>query len=134
MVSVACGAGFGYAVGDVGLVEMERNVERDAEVFDEVLVGVGFFAAEAVMDVDGGEADAEGSRRVLAAWRVRRRATESAPPEMATQRRSPGWICVRSKGRVGGISPMLVGWMDQSCRTGPLRVGRPLRGLYILSW
>src|SRR5271154_3201647 len=35
---------------------------------------------------------------VLAAWRGRRRATESAPPEMAMQRRSPGRICSREKG------------------------------------
>jgi len=46
---------------------------------------------------------------VLAAWRVSRRATESAPPEMATQRRSPGWMCSREKGSVGGIASMLVG-------------------------
>ena len=50
----------GDAVGDVGLVEVEGDVEADAEVFDELLVGVGFFAAEVVVDVDGGEADAEG--------------------------------------------------------------------------
>ena len=37
----------------------------------------------------------------LAAWRAWRRATESAPPEMATQRRSPGLMWVRSKARVG---------------------------------
>jgi hypothetical protein len=38
---------------------------------------------------------------VLAAWRVRRSATESAPPEMATQIRSPGLMLERSKARVG---------------------------------
>ena len=32
----------------------------DAEIFDEALVGVGFFAAQAMMDVDCGEADAKG--------------------------------------------------------------------------
>ena len=32
----------------------------EAEIFDEALVGVGFVAAKAVMDVDCGEADAEG--------------------------------------------------------------------------
>src|SRR5580704_14472340 len=37
----------------------------------------------------------------LAAWRVRRRATESAPPEMATEMRSPGLMLERSKARVG---------------------------------
>src|ERR1700678_811966 len=45
----------------------------------------------------------------VAAWRVRRRATESAPPEMATQMRSPGLMLERSKGSAGGIAPMLVG-------------------------
>jgi len=47
---------------------------------------------------------------LLAAWRVRRRATESAPPEMATQMRSPGWICVREKERLAtaDISLMLL--------------------------
>jgi len=53
-------AGFGYAVGDAGLMEMEGDVVGEAEVFDEALVGVGLVAAEAVMDVDGGEADAQG--------------------------------------------------------------------------
>jgi hypothetical protein len=42
------------------LVEMERDVVGDAEVFDEALVGVRLFATEAVVNVDGGEADAEG--------------------------------------------------------------------------
>src|SRR6266852_5763606 len=37
----------------------------------------------------------------LAAWIVRRRATESAPPETATQMRSPGLMLERSKSRVG---------------------------------
>ena len=46
--------------GDVGLVEVEGDVEVGAELLDEALVGVGFDAADAVMDVDGGEADAEG--------------------------------------------------------------------------
>ena len=51
---------FGYSCRDVGLMEVEGDVECDAKVFDELLVGVGFFAAEVVVDVDGGEADAEG--------------------------------------------------------------------------
>jgi hypothetical protein len=34
-------------------MEVEGDVEADAEVFDELLVGVGFFAAEVVVDVDG---------------------------------------------------------------------------------
>jgi len=41
------------AGGDAGVVEVEGDVEADAEVFDEALVGVGFFAAKAVVDVDG---------------------------------------------------------------------------------
>jgi hypothetical protein len=41
-------------------VEVKGDVEGDAEVFDEALVGVGFFAAEVMIDVDGGEAYAEG--------------------------------------------------------------------------
>lgn len=41
-------------------MEVEGDVVGDAEVFDEALVGVGFGAAQAVVDVDGGEADAEG--------------------------------------------------------------------------
>ena len=45
---------------------------------------------------------------VLAVWRVRSRATESAPPEMATQMRSPGWMCVRSKARVGAAGMQLL--------------------------
>jgi len=50
----------GDAGGDVGVVEVEGDVEADAEVFDELLVGVGFFAAEVVVDVDGAEAYSEG--------------------------------------------------------------------------
>jgi hypothetical protein len=42
------------------LVEVEGDVEADAEVFDELLVGVGFFAAEVMIDVNGAEAYAEG--------------------------------------------------------------------------
>jgi hypothetical protein len=45
--------GLGYAVGYAGLVEMEGDVETSAEGFDEMLIGVGLFAAEAVVDVDG---------------------------------------------------------------------------------
>jgi hypothetical protein len=41
------------------LMEVEGDVEGDAEVFDELLVGVRFFAAEMVVDVDCGEACAE---------------------------------------------------------------------------
>jgi hypothetical protein len=41
-------------------MEVERDFEADAEVFDELLVGVGFFGADAVVDVGGGETDAEG--------------------------------------------------------------------------
>ena len=59
-LGISRGAGVGDAGGDVGVVEVEGDVEADAEVFDELLVGVGFFAAEVVVDVDGGEADAEG--------------------------------------------------------------------------
>jgi hypothetical protein len=40
-------------------MEMEGNFEVDAEVFDELSVSVGFGTAEAVMDVDSGETDAE---------------------------------------------------------------------------
>ena len=39
--------------GDAGLVKVEWDVVGDAEIFDEVLVGVGFFAAKAVVDVNG---------------------------------------------------------------------------------
>ena len=52
-------AGLGDAVGDAGLMEVEGDVVAGAEVMDELLVGVGFGSAQAVMNVDGGEADAE---------------------------------------------------------------------------
>jgi hypothetical protein len=47
------------AFRDVGVVEVDGNVESDAEILDELLVGIGFFAAEVVVDVDSGEAYAE---------------------------------------------------------------------------
>mgnify|MGYP001557070788 CR=1 FL=1 len=50
----------GGALGDAGLMEVEGDFEADAEVFGEALVGIGLFVADAVMDMDGGEADAEG--------------------------------------------------------------------------
>ena len=54
-------AGSGGPLGDVGLVDVERDVEFGAEGFDEVAVGSGFFGgADAVVDVGGGEAYAEG--------------------------------------------------------------------------
>jgi hypothetical protein len=53
-LGVAGSAGFGEARGDAGLAEVEGDVEGDAEIFDEALVGVGLFAAETVVDVDGG--------------------------------------------------------------------------------
>ena len=57
-------AGGGGAGGYVDAVGVEGEVEVGAEVSDEGLVGVGLGAAEAVVDVDGGEADAEvGVRR-----------------------------------------------------------------------
>jgi hypothetical protein len=59
-LGVAIGSGLGDAGGDVGLVEMEGDVEADAEVFDELLVGVRFFAAKTVVDVRCADADAQG--------------------------------------------------------------------------
>jgi hypothetical protein len=41
-------------------MDVEGDVVLGAEVGDELLVGVGFRSTEAVMDVDGGEADTEG--------------------------------------------------------------------------
>ena len=38
---------------------MEGDVEADTEVLDELLVGVGFCSAKVMIDVCGGEADAE---------------------------------------------------------------------------
>jgi ribosomal protein S18 acetylase RimI-like enzyme len=53
-------AGGGGVGGDVDAVEVEGDVEAAAEIGDEGLVGVGLLGAEAVVDVDGGEAGAEG--------------------------------------------------------------------------
>jgi hypothetical protein len=52
-LGIAIGAGFREACGDVGVVKVEWDVKGDAEVFDEALVGVSFFAAKVVVDVDG---------------------------------------------------------------------------------
>jgi hypothetical protein len=53
-------ASVGDALRDAGLMEMERDVVGDTKIFYEALVGVRLFATEAVVDVDGREADAEG--------------------------------------------------------------------------
>jgi hypothetical protein len=53
-------AGLSDAVDNAGVVKVEGDVEGDAEVFDELLVGVSFGSAQAVVDVDGAEAYAEG--------------------------------------------------------------------------
>ncbi len=50
----------GGAGGDVCLVKVEGDGEAGTESFDEVLVAVGGLAADAVVDVNRGEADAEG--------------------------------------------------------------------------
>jgi hypothetical protein len=57
---ISSGTGLGDAIGDAGLVELEGDVKAGAELLDEVLVGVGLGAAEAMVDVDGGEARSEG--------------------------------------------------------------------------
>jgi hypothetical protein len=57
---ISVGPGLRDAAGDVCVMEVEENVELDAEVFDEALVGVGFCSAKTVVDVDGAEAHAEG--------------------------------------------------------------------------
>jgi hypothetical protein len=46
--------------GNVDVDAVEGNFETDAEVGDEVRIGIGFVAAQVVMDVDGREDDAEG--------------------------------------------------------------------------
>ena len=52
-------AGLSGALGDVGAVKMQGNIEAGAEVFDELLVGIGLAGTDAVVDVGGAEADAE---------------------------------------------------------------------------
>jgi hypothetical protein len=69
----------------------------------------------------------------LDAWRVSRRATESAPPERATQMRSPGLRLERSKGSAEGIGSMLVGWEGVTV-IGGIRAdksGRPMTFLFV---
>jgi len=52
-------AGLSGALGDVGAVKMQGNIEAGTEIFDELLIGIGFSGADAVVDVGGAEADAE---------------------------------------------------------------------------
>src|SRR5207248_9379581 len=49
----------GDAGGDIGVVEVKGDVEADAEIFDELLISVGFFAAKPVVNVDGAETYSE---------------------------------------------------------------------------
>ena len=42
------------------MMQVKGDVEAGAEGLDEVLIGVGFRAAQAVVDVDGGETYSEG--------------------------------------------------------------------------
>ncbi len=58
-------SGSGDAGGRVGVVDAEGDVEAAAERLDEDEVGVGLFAAQTVVDVDGREAYAEGVARQL---------------------------------------------------------------------
>ncbi len=58
-LGLAVAAGLTEALGDAGVMDVERDGERFAESLDEGQVGVGLFGAEAVLDVDGGESDAE---------------------------------------------------------------------------
>ena len=57
---LAGGAGMS---GDVHLVNVEGDAETGAEVLNESLVGVGFGATDAVMDMHRGETDSEGGLR-----------------------------------------------------------------------
>ena len=60
-LGISGGTGFGDTGRDAGAVEVEGDVESGAEGFDELQVGGGFFGgADAVVDMSGGEADAEG--------------------------------------------------------------------------
>ena len=53
-LGISRGTGLGDSGGDVGLVEVEGDVEAGAEGFDELAVGGGFFGgADAVVDVGG---------------------------------------------------------------------------------
>ena len=90
--------------GDVGVVDVEGDVEAGAEGLDEVRSAADSSAGRMPWSTWAAERPTprESRWRELAAWRVRRRATESAPPEMAAQMRSPGWMWVRSKARVDG--------------------------------
>ena len=53
----------GGAGGNIYVAKVERNAQTAAKLFNEALIGVGFFAANAVVDVDGGESDAHGCTR-----------------------------------------------------------------------
>jgi hypothetical protein len=46
--------------GNVDVDAVEGNFETDAKVGDEGCIGIGFVAAQVVMDVDGGEDHSEG--------------------------------------------------------------------------
>lgn len=55
--------GSGGAGGNVGVMEVQREVEAGAQISDESSVGVGLRAADPVMDVDDGKADTESGVR-----------------------------------------------------------------------
>ena len=100
----------GGSGGDVDAVKVEGDIEAGAEGFDEFVVGGGSSAGRMPWSTWAALRPTPRELRgvVLAASRVRRRATESAPPEMAMQMRSPGRMWVRSKGSgAGGIESML---------------------------
>ncbi len=69
VADLACGlfdslAAFGDAGGDVGAMDVERNIELETEVLDEVEIGIRFGGfAYAVVNVGGGEADSESVTR-----------------------------------------------------------------------
>jgi hypothetical protein len=83
----ACG-GIGLSFdGDIDTGLVKGEAELGGKIAREGKVVVSFFAAQTVMEMGGVEHEAE---FLTAAERMRRRATESAPPERPTARRMPG--------------------------------------------
>ena len=128
--AVAAGGGLGLQFGDVRFRFEERDVFAAAEGAEEVAVPVGFDAAQAVVEVCGGDADAESGGLVVqgeeegcavcAAGDGDGDAGAGGDECDVERKRGRGAFChgVMVAGGVRGMTP----WVEREMQVSPLRL------------